>query len=113
MSATGDRSIASRAIVAAGLVLLVLGLIAWLWSGDWRWALTGLAGLLVGTFAAGVTANRKPTSPPAPAAVDNAIAATLTAQYGFLPLSVRYGAAKQARQVVEGWRSLGDTDDRS
>lgn len=36
----------------AGLALLVLGLVAWLWSGDWRWAISGLALLLVGALIA-------------------------------------------------------------
>lgn len=33
--------------VAAGVVLLAAGLVAWLWLGDWRWAATGGAALLV------------------------------------------------------------------
>jgi hypothetical protein len=36
--------------------------------------------------------------------VDNALSATLTEQYGFLPLSVRYDAAEAARRVVDAWR---------
>jgi hypothetical protein len=35
--------------------------------------------------------------------VDNALSGTLTQQYGFLPLDVRYGAAEAARSVVEAW----------
>jgi hypothetical protein len=29
-------------IGAVGLVLFVLGLLAWLWLGEWKWAVTGL-----------------------------------------------------------------------
>ncbi|GGM75710.1 hypothetical protein GCM10012275_53010 [Longimycelium tulufanense] len=31
---------------AVGLVLLVGGLAAWLWVGEWRWTLTGLLAFL-------------------------------------------------------------------
>jgi outer membrane murein-binding lipoprotein Lpp len=41
------------------------------------------------------------TVTPNPAAVDNTVASTLMEQYGFLPLNVRYAAAKAARYVVE------------
>lgn len=38
-------------------------------------------------------------------AVDNAVSAALTEQYGFLPLGIRLSAAEAARRVVEDWRS--------
>jgi uncharacterized membrane protein YjjP (DUF1212 family) len=38
---------------AAGLVALAAGLLAWLWLGEWRWAVTGFVVLVV---AAGVGA---------------------------------------------------------
>lgn len=67
---TGDRSLASRdrrpsgrahpaALAGAGLFLA--GLLAWLWSGDWRWALTGVALFLLGALVAGAT-NTTPRS---------------------------------------------------
>ena len=31
---------------AVGLVALAAGLLAWLWLGDWRWAVTGLVALV-------------------------------------------------------------------
>lgn len=33
-------------VVAGGFVVFVGGLVGWLWTGDWRWALTGLLLLL-------------------------------------------------------------------
>lgn len=42
--------------------------------------------------------------PPDSNAVDNAIAETLQQHYGWVPLSVRYGAATAARAIVEQWR---------
>ncbi|HEY3482625.1 MAG TPA: hypothetical protein VGL02_27380 [Streptomyces sp.] len=32
---------------AAGLILFAVGLTAWAWTGNWRWAITGVAALLV------------------------------------------------------------------
>jgi hypothetical protein len=32
---------------ALGLIALVLGLLAWLWLGDWRYAVTGLLVMIV------------------------------------------------------------------
>lgn len=32
---------------ALGLCLLMLGLLAWLWLGDWRYAVTGLLVMIV------------------------------------------------------------------
>lgn len=34
-------------IVAAGVALLLAGLIAWLWLGEWRFAVTGVALLVL------------------------------------------------------------------
>lgn len=34
--------------VAAGFGLFVAGLLGWLWLGDWRWAATGVALLVLG-----------------------------------------------------------------
>lgn len=30
-------------VAAIALVLIPLGLLAWLWTGDWKWAVTGAA----------------------------------------------------------------------
>lgn len=32
--------------IALGFVLLTAGLLAWMWLGDWRWAVTGAAALV-------------------------------------------------------------------
>lgn len=40
---------------------------------------------------------------PHPAAVENAVAAALTDQYGFVPLDIRYTAARLAREHVDAW----------
>lgn len=32
---------------AVGLALIPLGLLAWLWTGEWKWAATGAALFLV------------------------------------------------------------------
>lgn len=34
--------------VKVGFVLLAAGLAAWLWLGDWRWAVMGVLALLAG-----------------------------------------------------------------
>lgn len=39
--------------VALGFALLAAGLLAWLWLGDWRWAVTGLTALVVAAVASG------------------------------------------------------------
>lgn len=31
---------------AVGLLVLAAGLLAWLWLGEWRWAVTGLVALV-------------------------------------------------------------------
>jgi hypothetical protein len=40
-------------LVALALVLLLAGVLAWIWLGDWRWAVTGTAVCLVGLLANG------------------------------------------------------------
>lgn len=42
---------------------------------------------------------------PDPNSVDNAIAELLVGYYDWMPLSVRYGAANAAREVVEQWQA--------
>lgn len=39
--------------VALGVLGLVAGCVAWAWLGEWRWAVTGLGGLLVAAVVAG------------------------------------------------------------
>lgn len=41
--------------VAAGFGLFVAGLLGWLWLGDWRWAVTGAALLVLGAVLAGLS----------------------------------------------------------
>jgi hypothetical protein len=36
-----------RPLATAGVVAFAASLVAWAWLGDWRWAVTGLAVLLV------------------------------------------------------------------
>lgn len=43
---------------AAGFAALILGLIAWLWTGEWRWAVTGVAVLLICAVAGAVEGRR-------------------------------------------------------
>lgn len=40
--------------------------------------------------------------------VDNAVANALNEQYGFVPFSVRYRAARAARAVVTDWQKRSD-----
>lgn len=39
-------------LVAVGVVVLFAGLLAWVWLGEWRWAVTGAALLVVLAVAA-------------------------------------------------------------
>jgi len=43
--------------VAAGFAALAAGVLAWVWLGEWRWALTGFVVLLVSAV---VSTVRKP-----------------------------------------------------
>ena len=47
-------------LAALGVAGLVAGCVAWAWLGDWRWAVTGLAVLLVGTVSAAVRGKGQP-----------------------------------------------------
>lgn len=47
-------------IAAAGFGFLTAGLLAWLWTGEWRWALTGLAILIASAVAAAAAERRRP-----------------------------------------------------
>lgn len=40
--------------VALGFALLAAGLLAWLWTGEWRHAVTGLVALVVAAVVSGV-----------------------------------------------------------
>lgn len=53
-----------RAVVGWLLLLaLAAGALAWIWTGNYRWALTGLVLALVGVFVLAL-ATRPPTRPP-------------------------------------------------
>jgi hypothetical protein len=39
---------------ALGVAGLLAGCVAWAWLGDWRWAVTGVAALVVGAVGAAV-----------------------------------------------------------
>lgn len=41
-------------LVAAGFAVLVASLLAWVWLGEWRWAVTGLLVLLISAVVSGV-----------------------------------------------------------
>lgn len=56
---TGRAAPRARLTAALGLALLTAGLIAWVWTGEWRWALTGLASLLVTAVFAPAANNRE------------------------------------------------------
>jgi hypothetical protein len=45
--------------VGTGLGLLIASLIGWLWSGDWRFAVTGVALLIIGAIVDAVRDGRK------------------------------------------------------
>lgn len=90
---------------AATLICLALGLTFWIWLADWRFAATGVLGLLVGIVCIGASQPKRPSRTPQQAAVDNAISAALIEHYGFLPLTTRYGAASLAREHVEAWKA--------
>lgn len=34
-------------LLLAGIACLAAGLVAWLWTGEWRWAVTGIVAFLV------------------------------------------------------------------
>lgn len=54
--ATGHGSgRAHQATHALGFALLLAGLVAWMWTGDWRYAISGLAGLLAAAVFAPAT----------------------------------------------------------
>ena len=55
-----DKQKPLHPIAAAGFGFLVAGLIAWLWTGEWRWALTGLAMLIASAVVAAAAERRKP-----------------------------------------------------
>lgn len=44
---------AASAIVVAGLAFIPLGVIGWIWTAEWRWALTGLLALLTTLIVSG------------------------------------------------------------
>jgi NhaP-type Na+/H+ or K+/H+ antiporter len=48
-----------EAFVVVAVALIALGGLAWLWLGEWRWALTGLVAAVV-TAVAGATGGTKP-----------------------------------------------------
>lgn len=41
-------------LAALGVAGLLAGCVAWAWLGDWRWAVTGVAALVVGAVIAAV-----------------------------------------------------------
>lgn len=39
-------------LVAVGFAVLLAGLLGWIWTGEWRWAVTGIACLVAAVGAA-------------------------------------------------------------
>lgn len=44
--------------VATGFGFLTAGLLSWLWTGEWRWAVTGLAILIASAVVAAAASGR-------------------------------------------------------
>lgn len=45
---------------AVGVVALLAGCVAWAWLGDWRWAVTGVAVMVVGAVVAALLGKERP-----------------------------------------------------
>lgn len=50
-------------VVVAGFLLFVAGLLGWMWTGEWRWAVTGLILLLAAAVLSGALDTK--VTPPA------------------------------------------------
>jgi len=46
-----------RLLTTAAIGAVVLGLLAWMWTSDWRWAVTGTGAMVI--LAAGLGSQRK------------------------------------------------------
>jgi hypothetical protein len=46
-----------RLLTMAAIAALLAGLLAWLWTGDWRWAITGAGAMVI--LAAGIRPQKK------------------------------------------------------
>jgi hypothetical protein len=55
-----DRQNPLHPLVAAGVLALLAGCVAWAWLGEWRWAVTGLGVLVVSAVVAAVRENGQP-----------------------------------------------------
>jgi uncharacterized membrane protein len=49
--------VTDRLLTMAALAMLVAGLVAWMWTGDWRWAVTGAGAMVI--LAAGVRPRKR------------------------------------------------------
>lgn len=47
-------------LAALGAAGLLAGCVAWAWLGDWRWAVTGVAVLVLGAIGAAVRGKEQP-----------------------------------------------------
>jgi type IV secretory pathway VirB2 component (pilin) len=45
----------ASAVALLGLATVPLGIVGWVWAGDWRWAVTGLLVMVAMFIASGVT----------------------------------------------------------
>ena len=52
-------------VLVAGYLLLVGGLLGWLWTGEWRWAVTGVVLLLAAAIVYGGVEDKRVTPPAA------------------------------------------------
>ena len=46
-------------LVAVGVLVLIAGLAAWIWTGEWRWAATGVLLLLLSAVAVALVQRRR------------------------------------------------------
>jgi hypothetical protein len=46
-----------RLLTMTAIAALIAGLLAWLWTGDWRWAITGAGAMVI--LAAGIRPQKR------------------------------------------------------
>jgi hypothetical protein len=45
--------VTTRLLTVAAIAAAIAGVLAWLWSGDWRWMVTGLGAMVILATGAG------------------------------------------------------------
>jgi hypothetical protein len=51
--------VTDRLLTAAAVAAVIAGLLAWMWTGDWRWAVTGGGAMVI--LAAGLSPRKRAT----------------------------------------------------